>query len=421
MTKAKINTFRIDANYAAVQGSYCAGMCALNAFTAVYLLYKGFTNTQTGITVSLISLSAIIVQIFVSNFADSHANIRLKKIVLVLYLIAITGCTVLWLMPLPVALLIIAYCIAGASQRSIMGLLNAMMMQFANLGLRVNYGWPRGICSILFAVSAFVLGILVETYTPNIIMPIAIGLFVFGIISVWFMPNPDQIYSQYALQPSDEVETDDKELSKHKDASERPTSYLEMIRGNPTLMLFISASISLSLGQSTAMVFLIRVVEAVGGNAQNLGTVIFIQAGIEFPMLFASAWVLKRFKVSNILVFSFFCYAIKQFGFFLAPSVGAVYGVATISIFCMGIYAFASVIFINSIVQRSEMVRAQTLITLSQTTGQIIGSSISGVLIDLLGLKALIIVGVIILLVASCLMVACRRRHAIQFMQKKLI
>ena len=420
MTKADINTLRIDANYAAVQGSYCAGMCALNAFTAVYLLFKGFSNTQTGITASLISLSAILVQLFVSNFADSHANIRLKKIVLVLYLITIAGCTVLWLLPLPVAFLIIAYCIASASQRSIMGLLNAMMMQFANLGLRVNYGWPRGVCSILFALSAFIMGMLIETYSPNIIMPITIGLVIIGIISVMVMPNPDQISRQFMTQSTSEIESADQKDSSHEEAIESSTSYLEMIRSNPTLMLFIGASISLSLGQSTAMVFLIRIVEAVGGSAQDLGTVIFIQAGIEFPMLFASAWILRRFKVSNILVFSFFCYAIKQFGYFLAPSVGALYGVATISMFCMGIYAFASVIFINSIVKRSEIVRAQTLITLSQTTGQIIGSSISGVLIDLLGLKALIIIGVIILLVASCLMVVCRRKHNIQFAQKTL-
>ena len=420
MTKADINTLRIDANYAAVQGSYCAGMCALNAFTAVYLLFKGFSNTQTGITASLISLSAILVQLFVSNFADSHANIRLKKIVLVLYLITIAGCTVLWLLPLPVAFLIIAYCIASASQRSIMGLLNAMMMQFANLGLRVNYGWPRGVCSILFALSAFIMGMLIETYSPNIIMPITIGLIIIGIISVMVMPNPDQISRQFMTQSTSDIESADQKNSSHEEAIESSTSYLEMIRSNPTLMLFIGASISLSLGQSTAMVFLIRIVEAVGGSAQDLGTVIFIQAGIEFPMLFASAWILRRFKVSNILVFSFFCYAIKQFGYFLAPSVGALYGVATISMFCMGIYAFASVIFINSIVKRSEIVRAQTLITLSQTTGQIIGSSISGVLIDLLGLKALIIIGVIILLVASCLMVVCRRRHNIQFAQKTL-
>jgi PPP family 3-phenylpropionic acid transporter len=192
-----------------------------------------------------------------------------------------------------------------------------------------------------------------------------------------------------------------------------------MIRSNPTLILFIGAAILLSLGQSTAMVFLIRIIEAVGGNAQNLGTVFLIQSGIEFPMLFSSAWVLKKFKVSNILVFSFFCFVLRQFGFFLAPSVGAIYGVATINLFCIGIFAFASVIFVNSIVRTSEMVRAQTLITLSQTVGQIIGSLISGVLIDSFGLKTLIMIGVIILLVASCLMIICNRRHASQFMQGK--
>ena len=417
MTKAEINTFRIDANYAAVQGSYCAGMCALNAFTAVYLLFKGFTNTQTGITVSLISLSAIFVQLFVSNFADSHANIQLKKIVLVLYLMTIAGCTALWLLPLPVALLIIAYCIAGASQRSIMGLLNAMMMQFSSLGLRVNYGWPRGVCSILFALSAFVLGILVETYSPDIIMPIAIGLMVFGIISVTVMPDPGKIFRQYPVPSTDQAKPVNQEHSTHEEAAERPISYLEMIRSNPTLMLFIGASVLLSLGQSTAMVFLIRIIEAVGGSAQDLGITILIQAGIEFPMLFASAWVLRKFKVSNILVFSFFCYAVKQFGFVIAPSVGAIYGVATISMFCMGIYAFASVYFVHSIVRPSEMVRAQTLVVLSQTAGQILGSLISGVLIDSFGLKTLIIIGVVILLTASCLMIVCRRRHAIQFKQ----
>lgn len=420
MTKSEINTFRIDANYAAVQGSYCAGMCSLNAFTAVYLLFKGFSNTQTGITVSLIALSAIFVQLFVSNFADSHTNIRLKKIVLILYLTTIAGCTTLWLLPLPVAFLIIAYCIAGASQRSIMGLLSAMMMQFANLGLRVNYGWPRGVCSILFAISAFVLGILIETYSPDIIMPITIGLVIFGIISVMVMPNPDQISRQYPVQSTDQTEPANQERSTHEEVQKRPTSYIEMIRGNPTLMLFIGASILLSLGQSTSMVFLIRIIEAVGGSTQDLGTAILIKAGIEFPMLFASAWVLKKFKVSNILVFSFFCYAIQQFGIVVAPSVGAIYGVMTISLFCMGIYAFASVIFINSIVRPSEMVRAQTLIVLCQTVGQIIGSSISGVFIDIFGLQALIMVGGIILLVASCLMLICRRQHAIQFMRDKL-
>ncbi len=419
MAKSEINTFRIDANYAAVQGSYCAGMCALNAFTAVYLLFKGFTNTWTGITVSLISLAAIIVQLFVSNFADSHANIHLKKIVLVLYLATIAGCTVLWLLPLPVALLITAYCVAGAAQRSIMGLLNALMMQFSNLGLKVNYGWPRGVCSILFALAALILGALIESNTPDIIMPVSIGLSVFGIIAILVMPNPDNVARQYQLSPPDSLKPADSDTPVNEKAPKFSTSYMEMIRGNPTLMLFIAASILLSLGQSTAAVFMIRIIEAVGGTAQDLGTAILIQAGIEFPMLFASAWVLKKFRVSHILVFSFFCYAVKQFAFLIAPTVGAVYGVMALSLFCMGIYAFASVIFVHGIVRPSEMVRAQTLVVLSQTLGQIIGSLLSGMFIDMFGLPVLIVIGGIILLASAGLMIACHRRYTGQSAVKK--
>jgi PPP family 3-phenylpropionic acid transporter len=250
-------------------------------------------------------------------------------------------------------------------------------------------------------------------------MPVAIGLVIFGIISVTSMPNPDQIVRQYPELSTDKTRPLGQEQSENEEGSEPVSSYVNMIRRNPTLTLFIGTSVLLALGRSSAMVFLIRIIEAVGGNAQNLGTTILIQAGIEFPMLFASAWLLKKFKVSSILVFSFFCFAIRQFGFVLAPSVGAIYGVATINIFCIGIYAFASVIFVHSIVRPSEMVRAQTLIVLSQGVGQILGSSISGVLIDLLGLKPLIIIGGIIILIAACLMVVCRQRHISHFIQER--
>jgi MFS transporter, PPP family, 3-phenylpropionic acid transporter len=414
MTNAKINTTRIDANYAAVQGSYCAGMCVLNAFTAVYLIFKGFTNTGVGLTISLLSLAAIFVQIFVSNFADANSRVPLKKIILVLYMITIMGCAVLWLLPVPIAIMITVYCIATAFQRSIMALISAMMMQFSNVGLRVNYGWPRGVCSILFALTAFFMGILIDKYSPNIIMPIAIGLTMFGIISVISMPNPEKIARERQSESTRHAP------SMEEQAAERPTSYREMIFGNPALMLFTGASIVLSLGQATAGVFLIRIIEAAGGTAKEMGTAILIQAGIEFPMLFASAWILKRFKVNDILVVSFFAYSIKQLGLALAPSVGAIYGVMAISLFCMGIYAFASVLFVHSIVRPSEMVRAQTIVVLSQSVGQIIGSYFSGALIDNLGLKPLLMIGWIILLAAVALMVACHRVHTRQLARETL-
>jgi MFS transporter, PPP family, 3-phenylpropionic acid transporter len=406
MTKAKINTFRIDANYAAVQGSYCAGFCVLNGFTAIYLIFKGFTNPQIGLTSSLLSIGAILLQILVSNFADAHPDITLKKIALVLYTFTVIGCAVLWLLPLPIAMMVVVYCIASACQRSIMALINAMMMQFSKMGLPVNYGWPRGVCSILFALSAYILGIVIEKYNPDIIMPVSIGLTIIAVISIILMPNPNKLEYQSQTESPEEKE------------EEQPTSYLEMVRKNPTLVLFVFAAFTLSLGQSTAGVFLIRIIEAVGGSAKEFGTCMLIQAGMEFPMMFASAWVLKRFSIQNILVFSFFCYFIKQVGLTVAPSIGSIYGVMSFSLFCMGIYGFASVLFMNNIVKSSEIVRAQTIAVITQSIGQIVGSYFSGALIDVIGLKSLLMIGWIILLASALLMLLCSRVYKRHFLAR---
>jgi MFS family permease len=65
------------------------------------------------------------------------------------------------------------------------------------------------------------------------------------------------------------------------------------------------------------------------------------------------------------------------------------------------------------------MVRAQTLVVLAQTLGQIIGSMVSGVFIDLFGLTVLLIIGVVILLISTGVMVACNRSYVRRFPQSQ--
>ena len=349
----------------------------------------------------------MILQILVSNFADSHANIQLKKIVSVFYIIGVFCCAILWLLPIPIAMIIIVYSIAAALQGAVSGLVSAVMMQFANIGLKVNFGWPRGIGSIGYALSAFILGIVVERYSPDILMPIFVVLTVIAIISVISMPNPSKLKRAYHLQSTEDIVRE-----------KRSTTYLEMLRSNPTLILFLCASVISFMGQSPLIVFLIRIVESVGGSNQELGISMLIQSGIELPIMFASVWILSRFKLRDILVFSFFCYFIKSLALYFAPNIGSIYGIMFFSIFCMGIYGFASVLFANSIVKPWETVRAQSLVFLSMGLGLIIGSYLSGYIVDAAGVKPMMMASWIVLLSASFIMVACHRIHARNFPAK---
>ena len=59
--------------------------------------------------------------------------------------------------------------------------------------------------------------------------------------------------------------------------------------------------------------------------------------------------------------------------------------------------------------------RAQTIAVLTSSIGQIIGGYVSGLLIDVIGLKSLLMVGVVILLISAFLMLACNRVFKRQF------
>ena len=192
-----------------------------------------------------------------------------------------------------------------------------------------------------------------------------------------------------------------------------------MLKTNPTLVLLLAACILSGMGQCASTTFLIRVVEKLGGTSRELGIAMFIQAGVELPMMFASGWLLKRFSAGGLLTLSFFCNGVKLLLLCLAPSLPFLYAVMVFSMFCFGIFGFASVLFVNSIAGVQEKVRAQSLLSLCYTggLGGILGNLLSGALIGVIGLNSLFLLSAGLCLAGASVMVLCVRQYRKQFLQ----
>ena len=266
------------------------------------------------------------------------------------------------------------------------------MMQFVDNGIPARYGWPRGIGSITYALMAWVLGVLMEKHTPNIILPVFLVLCSISLIALFLLPDPGP--------------------RKLRESAPQ-VSYLTMIRRNPTLALLLCACILSGIGQCAGSTYLIRVVEKLGGTSAQLGLAMFIQAGVELPMMFASGRLLKRFTARGLLTLSFFASAIKLLLLNLAPNLSVLYLVMAFSLFCFGIYGFASVLFVNSIAGEQEKVRAQSLLSLCYTggIGGIVGNLLSAVLIGAIGLRNLLFLSFGLCLAGAIVMLLCARRH----------
>lgn len=387
---------RVERHYAAVQSTYWAANCSLRGLTAVFLSYHGLTDGQIGYTSSLIYFCTITLSLLLSAWADRHPLSPLKRTVSALFLLALAAAGVLYLLPLPVLLMMVVYALDCCFHNCADSILNALMMQYVDNGIPARYGWPRGVGSITYATMAWVLGILMERYTPNIILPVFLLMCGLSLVAILTLPDPGP-----------------RKLRE----SGRKVSYIEMLRSNPTLVLLLCACILAGMGQCAGSTFLIRVVEKLGGTSEELGLAMFIQAGVELPAMFASSWLLKRFSARVLLTLSFCAGGLKMLMLALVPSLPLLYGVMAFSVFCFGIFGFASVLFVNSIAGEQEKVRAQSLLSLCYTSGAggILGNLLAGALIGPLGVSNLLLVSAGLCACGAGVMLLCLRQYRIQF------
>lgn len=399
MGKVK-GTFAIETIFAGMHSSYWLSMCSFSGFTAVYLAYYGFSDGQIGLTASAVSLITIIFQLGISSFSDVNAHIPLKKIITAIYLAILGLVATLALVPLPLVMMMLVYSLAGGLANGLPGLYNAQIIQFVNAGLPVNLGWPRGVSALVYAIFAFLLGLLLENYSPSILMPICMVCLVLATLMVLVMPRPEQVVEDEAIPSL---------------AQPLPKSgFLQMLRQNKVLSAFLISAIFMSAGQSNTMLFLTRVVGSRGGNEAALGLAMFLQAGVEMPAMFLTPLLLRRFRARAILGFSVTFYFIKSLIILNTTGLAGIYTAMISSVFCFGLYGITSVYFINSISRANEKVRAQSLVTVSGALSAIISNSTAGWVVETYGIQQLNLICSIMEMCAAILMIYCAFLHAKQ-------
>ncbi len=401
VTPANYNTkkflLRLDSNYAAIHISHWCSFCMLYSFSAVFLTYKGFSDTQIGLTVSLIGLLNIVLQLASASFSDSHGHIPLKWTIGTLYIASISFGACAALLPLASALLMAVFVMASSAQNCVGTLLNAMVLQYNNNGINAAYGWPRGAGSIAYAVLAFFGGVIVERFSPQALPYLFMLFALIALAATLLMPDPFKLIGKSPAR-----------AEKRKGGkSGGVVSLKHMLLNNPILLLFLLAVLVNSCGQVAVNTFLIRIVESLGGNTRTLGACMFLQAVVEFPIMAISSWLMSKFKARYLLLLSFSCFAIKIFALANAPSMGVVYGAMAFSILCFGLYAVTMLVFVNRIVGVTEKVRGQAVVSVFGSFGGMIGNAAAGRMIDTVGLRVLLDASWIACVAAALLMLAC--------------
>lgn len=373
-------------NYVTIQIGMWAMYAPLMGYTSVFLLAKGFSNTQVGIISGLGCIISAVLQAIVSGYADKEKSKSVKTL-----LIMFVGLQIF----LAVVLLalgnnfVLAIGIIFGSLISIMQLMvpltNSIAMEMINQGKEINYGAARGTASMMYALLVNAMGIFAKGDNLSIV-PIA------TILSASILLAGTVLFPfKKAVRIADS-------------GTESKTDTKPFLIKYPKIALFVLGAICAYVGHNLINVFLFQIVTLKGGTHVNMGICLSIAAVCEIPVMFGFAYMVAKRDSSVWVRVGGVGIMLKIILTLLVPDMVGLYVVQVCQLFGFATFVVATVYYANQAVEECDRVKGQAYMTMANTLGIVFASMLGGVLIDLCGTGGMMIVGSVITII-GCIMI----------------
>ena len=377
------------AGYAAIQSFFWMCYASIMGFVSMYLLQAGFDNSQVGILIAGAGLLSALLQPVVAAYADKPGSLSLG------HLITLAG---------GAALVCAVGLVLGRGSMAVTGLLytgcmvllqmttplvNALGIAAVNGGENLNFGIARGMGSLCYAATAYLIGLLAERFGP-VTVPVCMGMgFALMLVSVRGFGS---VHSKTGGE--------EKKAAPKGGFLGRYPRYAAVLVG--LVLIFVSHVVLNS--------FTFQIVEAKGGTSREMGVAMAFAALIEIPVMFLFGWMLKKakshiwFRISGVFFF------LKCLGTLLCRSIPGFYAVQLFQIFGWALISVSAVFYINAIMAPEDSVKGQAFYTMSLTLGNVLGAIVAGRILDKMGVQAMLVFGTVSALVGAVIVLVFTQR-----------
>ena len=69
----------LNSTYGAIFGAYWIVYAVVSSFASVFMLAKGYTNSQIGITIAAANILAVVMQPLIADFADRSRKLEIGR------------------------------------------------------------------------------------------------------------------------------------------------------------------------------------------------------------------------------------------------------------------------------------------------------------------------------------------------------
>ena len=367
--------------YTLINILYFAAFCTIHAYAGVFLLDKGFTNTQVGLALAISNILSVFGQPLVAGIIDRGKFLTNRITVMISSLFLLVGSVALLFVSSEKVPIFAIFVLMYTVQFVYMPMMIAMNFEYAKAGCNINFGLARGMGSAGFAVTSFFLGKAVEKYGTNVILYVTVAVMTLMVLIVFFFKKPKT--NKIKEESEKAIEKEEKESS----------GFFAFAKKYPFFMVFLLGVACCFFAHNMINDFLIQIIRNLGGNETELGYATFLQAILELPVMALIGFVLKKISERHMLVFSAVSFFVKTAILFLASGLIGMYVSQSFQMFAYAVFIPTAAYFAENVMKENDKVKGQAFINSALTLGGVFSNLVCGRILDAFGVKVMLLIG----------------------------
>lgn len=378
---------RLNIEYAWIHANYWMVYGIVSSFASVFLLGRGYSNTEIGVILAAANVVAVVLQPFTADLADRSRRVSLTgmmEIMTVMMMVMTFGLFVLQGKSLAISLIFV---LLVAWHTIIQPLLNSLNFKLEESGVHINFGIARSAGSLSYSVLMGILGTLVENH-GIMVLPLC-GEIVLAMMLISIVLTKLQF---------DKTKKDREEKGECRPVEKEETEEINLLSFLKRNKLFCIANlgvVGLFFSNSVMNNYLMQIVADVGGDSEDMGRILSVMAFLEIPTLVCFDALRRRFSCQLMLKVGAVGFTVKIVMCHIAQSVGMILGAQLFQLIAFGLFLPAMVHFIDEVMSKGEAVKGQAVFTMMITLTTIFSSLAGGAILDISGAKMLTLVSAI--------------------------
>ena len=171
--------------YSSIHGAYWVYYGVISSFSSVFLLARGFSNSQIGIIIALANILAVIIQPYLADYVDRSGRTAIFSVMASMCIALVLFTNII--LVAKNHLLLGAFYVAAFMLQSVMQpFCNGLNRVLEDGGNKIYFGFCRSIGSLVYSIVVVVLGYMVDSYTVDIIPKAGILTALVLLAVVWF-------------------------------------------------------------------------------------------------------------------------------------------------------------------------------------------------------------------------------------------